>query len=1102
MPVAVNVPIRIKVDPDALARRPRCIEDALSKAVGRALKQSQRVVLDARGGYPAIQIHAPEISWGGDGLDRVSQVQRLATSDLVASALDRAVEAAGLLAGGEGPETVAVPLSDDASERLDPDRHAPIVGRYLIPSYDRPGRKVAIKTESKGKPSTGTTAAAAANAPVLDFVMAQQSWDYWDYLFALYDVAQFYAIRADGNDEHPRLPMTSPGVLGLLFAHYTGGYEFVFYDVPDPGRVLIEGGDHATFSLLQIEWTFETPHRIEVSADTGTLQVRQVDVPVPLSDSYTLTFVSAATEKERRAFREQRIRNKLPEQVKAERHKLHPVLTDAEFADLVERLVAEQVAGIKDDPTVKGFAILDPGGVIPVEEWPAALGSGPILMLPRTHELTQEEIQQRAKAAAGARGRAKGVTGTAGADAAARARSAGTAPVGPKGLEGKPSPHPGDPNAPDVDCWKDFSTRYSASHPGDYLEDSDHLKCRPLLGEPALDQLGDHAKPLQARIQRLIAELGLATCGIYAGSFCLGAGQAIASRARQLGDEAATSTGTAGVVKATHDGNLGFVQFDPQSTPAIQELHRLAGLLDDVMELADKMKSLYDWWWPNLCGRWYEQSSQWGLAFETLFHPIKNEAVGNLFKVTCRILLLQLLESSRSQLDARMQNLPTYAPVFEFLFRAYFTEKTDLEKLKARLQLRTQFQAAAVSPAGSWKELSGSLLEELDKGNTTQPGTLTVRDDLVYNAEQKIVGIQDEHGNVWTKASLEQALSQREYLVESIDPMIKQFSNDEATFILGMLNNNPTFAVRLPKGDIEKAILVRVIGADKISTKIVVEAILREMLKNNESQARKTRQSFDYAFDNAPLHENTKASHIPYCSFALQGLHKLADEQIGDAFRLHPEHYGWELNDVLSARAGAESLTSFFQMVGVVLLSIVCPPLGVAAGAAMAVRDYATALEKKELFRSLIDPDLVITRAEVEAGLFAAELGLALAFLPHAKSVLGGAVRGIEIVSEQGVRNSAKAIVTQARRALTREAAQAAAAAIRQRFARQVAEAIKDDFAVALSKELVQGELMNVFMGTLLIDPIVDQISKEFEDYSSGAHGPGLVTLTFGQGSP
>ena len=164
--------------------------------------------------------------------------------------------------------------------------------------------------------------------------------------------------------------------------------------------------------------------------------------------------------------------------------------------------------------------------------------------------------------------------------------------------------------------------------------------------------------------------------------------------------------------------------------------------------------------------------------------------------------------------------------------------------------------------------------------------------------------------------------------------------------------------------------------------------------------------------------------------------------------------------------------------------------------------DYNKALEKKALFRSLIDPDLVISRAEVEAELFAAELGLALTFLPHGKKILSGARTGIEVVSRQGVRDSARALVTQARRGLTRQGAAAAARAIRERFGRGVAEALKDDFAVALSIELVTDQAMDLFMSKLLIDPTVDLIFREYQDYAPGAKGPGRIMSSFaGPGS-
>ena len=494
--------------------------------------------------------------------------------------------------------------------------------------------------------------------------------------------------------------------------------------------------------------------------------------------------------------------------------------------------------------------------------------------------------------------KAEGEGGEAAAAAARARRSEGTAPTGPEGLEGKPSPPVGDPNAIPGDC-KDSYTDHSALNPEQYLEDTNFGKCRSLLNEPSLNQLGNDGKPLLTKMNWLAGELGISPCE-YAGNFCLGAGQAIARRARQLGEYAVTDeAGRAGVITPSNQGNLGFIQFDPQATPAIAELQRLAGLLDQVIDLGDDTLRVYKAWWENLCGRWYQYPSGWGLAFHVLFHPIKVDAVGNLFKSTCRILLLQLLEASRSQIDARKKNLTTYAPVFEVVLRAYFTNKGELLKLKARLEQATALfgmMPGVLNPQSSqsWLELRTGLIAAVNKGNQPPTDSLVIRDGLVFNGDE-LIGIQDEHANLWTKQSLEQALSQREYLVESIDPLVKQFSDKEANFTLAALNQKdkaPDLVGYFMKaGDLEGAVLRRVYRDKKVTTEAVVGSILDEMLRQNGDRTSETKSVYDYAFEAAPLHKDAPKSAIPYCSFVLQGIHKLAHDQIGPAFRSNANEY-------------------------------------------------------------------------------------------------------------------------------------------------------------------------------------------------------------------
>src|SRR5262249_332919 len=232
---------------------------------------------------------------------------------------------------------------------------------------------------------------------------------------------------------------------------------------------------------------------------------------------------------------------------------------------------------------------------------------------------------------------------------------------------------------------------------------------------------------------------------------------------------------------------------------------------------------------------------------------------------------------------------------------------------KGRLESAISLRKLSGSlPSGSWLERRTGLIEEFQKGKDIAKDAISIQDDLVFNADE-LVGIQDQHGNIWTKDALDQALTQREFIVESIDPLIKQFSTSEAEFILELLNRGTVrselvLAGSLKGGDIERHLIRRLINEREITAERVVVSILDLLLEKNRDITLKVLSSYTYAFESAPLHEDSSKSHIPYCGFVLQGIHRLADEQIGSAFALHPNAYGWTLNDLLAAEAGKGEL--------------------------------------------------------------------------------------------------------------------------------------------------------------------------------------------------
>jgi len=172
MPVRVTIPIRLRVDPAALTERQADVEEALAAAVGRALVNSRDVVLEKRGGYVGVRVHPPDISWYGDGLDRVTGTNRYEIEERITNTLIQAVKSAGILEVTRVGEQAQQPLLAEIVERIDRDRFSSVSEAYTLPSYQNAG-EVTVPLEQR----TGTS---ESPLPGIDTRTFAQLWDEFD----------------------------------------------------------------------------------------------------------------------------------------------------------------------------------------------------------------------------------------------------------------------------------------------------------------------------------------------------------------------------------------------------------------------------------------------------------------------------------------------------------------------------------------------------------------------------------------------------------------------------------------------------------------------------------------------------------------------------------------------------------------------------------------------------------------------------------------------------------------------------------------------------------------------------------------------------------
>ncbi len=561
------------------------------------------------------------------------------------------------------------------------------------------------------------------------------------------------------------------------------------------------------------------------------------------------------------------------------------------------------------------------------------------------------------------------------------------------------------------------------------------------MGEPDLGQLGEVGERMCAMIQEIAQKLQILPCE-HAGRFAINAAGAISSRASTVGEYAARSQDMGftqpGSVSET---SLRKFLFVPTVSPAIQFMRYLAEIVPLLSRLDDLIWETYRAR-PNLIqGMYAGNGAGWFLHYRFDFSDNIKLGVTFIFLSTCRALLLQLLRTSHKEIMRRIDNFDAYAPMFEELARTQLLALAELTELHRQLQSETEGLSVGSVVRGSietWRDarLGMEGLFEEAMGRTapvidTSPGT------IVRDAGGKVVGINDSMGHFWTLQRLEQAIQLRRGSAEAVDPLIKQ------------LTEIPEVAARM--------------RAFPQYLRMELRRLLNEMKSNNEDQTSDAVGSVMHAFRVSRIDEVSDASKftIANAPYAFTGLHLMAHNQVGEFFR-GDQWYAEGIKSLFNSELGLEDLGTFFEWTGLILLGVLCPPAAFAAGVAVAGYHYYEATEKEELFRSLINPDELMSWAEVEAELFSAQLGLVLAFVPEVGSILRTGSRVASTAVREGVSEGAKVAMR----------------ALRARIAKDIAHSLEKGIERAIIREVVTDQVMNQLFSRIL-GPINQAIAAD-----------------------
>jgi hypothetical protein len=1059
VPVAVHTPIKLRVDRRALQEQPELIEECLRAAVRRALRTSVKEVLSDRGAYLGVEVHSPRFRWSGTGLDGVPDTFRERWEAEVSSWIASEVELAGVLDRARANDEFDAPLQEPAQEPLDSRRFYPGVNMYSLDAYDRGGASTHAPVESGEPAHSGATE-----------TITTREWSTAELASA--DAA--HGLLANLEGQWGVAPRGAP--IGVAAPEGESGIRFY---------VFRQDGSWCTFTVAPFEAKVFNKSTGVWEPQRGVPRTPQIITLEYVPGPHTReAIIEAQRTRHGPAMRAVLMELPYPETMTPEeRYEQIDEIIEAEIATRTSRVATHEAYVSLEMGSVSTILLLSSQDAS-VVHW-----SGTAYIYPQSIPITitqpvaspaerrDDDTPRILGGLGGTEGRGLGTTpgadtGTGGAgsgDAGDAGSGAGGSGTGGSGTGGAGSGGAGQdggrgrgararPRGGIVDTGVEGPpSEHAALYPTGSGGRAVELQCESLLGEPHLDDLGEDAGGLRSLMSEIAARLQMPTCD-YVAQFCLNASMVLEGRAGSVASYSTTAE-EGFIMPVTHRrGNLGAVNFRPTASPAIQYMRFLAATAPKINTLMLAVMDVYTR--PAHRGKlnWYNPTS-WQLHFLMEVNPQLKRAVGVLFAMTCRVVMMQLLVTSKRGIDGRLNNFAQYAPLFQRLIAPYLQGIDTFTRLLNALRMSDAAQTlhdTLSSPGGTvatavnpWLQ-SASALTELFR---------VVESSHEQGAEGEIVReggvtrIRDSRGTLWSQAQLETAIVTLRGTAEGIDPLVKQMTDIPEVMERFRATPNST-ALR-----------------DELYR------VLTEMRTNNEEMRGKVASDWMFAFRASSISESLPNATIPGTSLALGGVHLLAHQEIGYAFHGHGI-YAAGVQHFFNVELGRQALTGFFLLTGIIMLSIACPVAGFLVGVAVAGYEVAVAHERERLLESLIDPEQVLSRAEVELGLFLAYFGLALSIIPEAGSIVKGAVGGARAVSRAGVVGGARIVGRRLARRVVREAIEAAERGFIQAFIREMVL----NYAI---EHLIQ----------LALAPVIARLNREISIRSSvgGASGQAQV---------
>lgn len=915
--------------------------------------------------------------------------------------LKQLIPAAGARAGLVRPRSFVRPLSQEPREEFDPSRNLAF-GRYLVDSYDSAQVAVDVdRNQHKPPPTPG------------------RRWDPVD----IYTVPSAKGVRKRVEEEAKLLGVTLSGNCGILV-----------HNGSDTGWTILMSGDgFKDAELKAANFGQQTRRKVRGFAADGTPIVHE-EVIIP-----SVYLVATATETDLGSDEAEvsdklmillgpKIRAEVKDSVDPSKELDDHLLTEAELdakieefvqaeIDLmVKKLLGRSTSLLRISWGDEAFNVGLPSPLGPLIGWDGS----PIPIIPVTADTA---VPRQLDIGTGGDGTGAGQEGKGGG----------------REQEGRGSQY---------GTSGDGTGTGSSNQIFPSFGEADPFVCEPYLdAEPGPDAL-DEGKQLMALVKEIADRLDMLPCDFPA-TFCIGAAHALAARAAAVGTlSAMAGPGELTMPASARGGNVGKVSFRPSASRGIQLLRRLSQAAAKISEL----RALVEYTYINGSGRHKLKgefaSNAVGFARRFLEDatPELKQGVGEIFAQTCQLVMLQLLDTSAQQIAARKANIKAYAPLFrDVLVRRL----ADIGKLRALRDRLREYEAAKLVSETLGQPVTGTVAA------IALPGWAAAAHDLANACvatedfshapgaaneivvEDGVARIRDEHGFLWTRTALESEMVSERGQAESIDPLIEQLSD--------IPENVERF--KQHPDDVEP----------------FLAELLDEMAQHNRDKRMEALFDFRFGLRVGKISEDVVGLQVPGVEVQLAGVHQIAHEQIYPFFGSATQTYADGLNYVIGVELGIQAFEHFATFTGMILLAVICAPAAFVAGVAVAAHEVAKAEGRMDLYKALINPELVLNRAELEMERYIAYVGLALALLPEA----GTAARAVSV----GVRGAAKKGLGVGLRLVGRS--------VMRQVSRQVTEQLARDMLPALLHEIATNLLMEQVVVPYVVGPVIAQIEHE-----------------------